>query len=71
MPEVSIGFLPDVGGSLLLARAPGALGHFLGLTAERFGAADAIRAGFADRFVPEAALADLVAALLPASRSMP
>ncbi len=64
MPEVSIGFLPDVGGSLLLARAPGALGLYLGLTAERFDAADAIRAGFADRSVPEAALPDLVAALV-------
>jgi enoyl-CoA hydratase/carnithine racemase len=64
MPEVSIGFLPDVGGSLLLARAPGALGPYLGLTASRFGAADAIRAGFADRFVPKRALPDLVAALV-------
>ncbi len=64
MPEVSIGFLPDVGGSLLLARSPGALGLFLGLTAERFGAADAIRAGFADRFVSDAAIPDLVAALV-------
>lgn len=63
MPEVSIGFLPDVGGSLLLARAPGALGRYLGLTAHRFGAADAIRAGFADRFVPRDRLPELVAAL--------
>lgn len=64
MPEVSIGFLPDVGGTLLLAHAPGALGLYLGLTAERFGAADAIHAGFADRFVPDAALPGLVAALV-------
>lgn len=64
MPEVSIGFLPDVGGTLLLAQAPGALGLFLGLTAERFGAADALHAGFADRFVPEASLPDLIAALV-------
>ncbi|MDZ4735973.1 MAG: enoyl-CoA hydratase/isomerase family protein [Rhodospirillaceae bacterium] len=64
MPEVSIGFLPDVGGSLLLARAPGALGLYLGLTAARFGAADAIRAGFADRFVPARDLPALVEALV-------
>lgn len=64
MPEVSIGFLPDVGGTLLLAQAQGALGLYLGLTAERFGAADAIHAGFADRFVPEAALPRLVDALV-------
>ena len=64
MPEVSIGFLPDVGGTLLLAQAPGALGGYLGLTAERFGAADALHVGFADRFVPDASLPDLVAALV-------
>jgi enoyl-CoA hydratase len=64
MPEVSIGFLPDVGGTLLLAHAPGALGLYLGLTAERFGAADAIHVGFADRFVPDAVLPDLAASLV-------
>jgi enoyl-CoA hydratase len=64
MPEVSIGFLPDVGGTLLLARAPGALGTYLGMTAARFGAADAIRAGFADRLVPARELAVLVGALV-------
>ncbi|MEX0808815.1 MAG: enoyl-CoA hydratase/isomerase family protein [Dongiaceae bacterium] len=64
MPEASIGFLPDVGGTLLLARTPGALGLYLGLTAARFGAADAIRAGFADRFVPARDLPALVEALV-------
>lgn len=64
MPEVSIGFLPDVGGTLLLGHAPGALGLYLGLTADRFGAADAIQVGFADRFVPDAFLPDLTAALV-------
>jgi enoyl-CoA hydratase len=64
MPEVSIGFLPDVGGTMLLGHAPGALGLYLGLAAERFGAADAIHTGFADRFVPDAALPDLIAALV-------
>lgn len=54
MPECGIGFVPDVGGSLLLARAPGRLGEYLGLTAARMGPADALYAGFADLFVPEA-----------------
>lgn len=54
MPECGIGFVPDVGGSLLLARAPGRLGEYLGLTAARMGPGDAIHAGFADHFVPEA-----------------
>jgi enoyl-CoA hydratase/carnithine racemase len=54
MPECAIGLIPDVGGSHLLSRAPGRLGEFLGLTGHRMGPGDAIRAGFADAFVPEA-----------------
>ncbi|WP_439155210.1 enoyl-CoA hydratase/isomerase family protein [Yoonia sp.] len=53
MPECSIGLVPDVGGSLLLARAPGYCGEFLGLTGDRMDAGDAIYAGFADHFIPE------------------
>ena len=52
MPECTIGLVPDVGGSLLLARAPGRLGEYLALTAHRMGPGDAIHAGFADYFVP-------------------
>lgn len=52
MPECGIGLVPDVGGSLLLARAPGCLGTYLGLTTSRMGPGDAIHAGFADRFLP-------------------
>ena len=51
MPECGIGLLPDVGGSLLLANAPGQLGRYLGLTGARMGPGDAIFAGFADVFV--------------------
>jgi len=54
MPEVTIGLVPDVGGSLILARAPGRLGEFLGLTGHRMGPGDAILAGFADHFIPDA-----------------
>ncbi len=53
MPEVAIGLVPDVGGTALLARAPGHLGEYLGTTAARMGPADAIHAGFADSFVPQ------------------
>lgn len=66
MPECAIGLVPDVGGSLLLARAPGRLGECLGLTGYRMRAADAIYAGFADYYVPEAALSELVAVLCEA-----
>jgi len=53
MPECAIGLVPDVGGSLLLARAPGRLGEFLGTTGHRMGPGDAIYAGFADYYVPK------------------
>lgn len=60
MPETGIGFVPDVGGSLLLARAPGELGTHLALTASRVGAADAIGIGLADVLVPSDRLPVLV-----------
>ncbi|WP_333713414.1 enoyl-CoA hydratase/isomerase family protein [Yoonia sp.] len=53
MPECSIGLVPDVGGSLMLALAPGRLGEFLGVTGDRMDAADAIHAGFADSFIAQ------------------
>jgi enoyl-CoA hydratase len=52
MPECQIGLVPDVGGSFLLANAPGRMGEYLGLTGLRMNASDAIYAGFADTFVP-------------------
>lgn len=55
MPECSIGLVPDVGGSLLLANAPGHLGEYLALTSTRMGPGDAIHAGFADHYLPEGA----------------
>lgn len=64
MPECAIGLIPDVGGSLLLGRAPGRLGEYLGLTGTRMGPGDAIFAGFADHFVPETAWHDLTQALV-------
>jgi len=52
MPEVGIGFIPDVGGAYLLSRAPGSLGLHAALTGAPFFGADAIALGFADHFVP-------------------
>jgi len=57
MPEVGIGFIPDVGGTLILSRAPGLLGLHAALTGATFGAGDAIAMGFADHFVPHDAIA--------------
>ncbi|MDD9978989.1 MAG: enoyl-CoA hydratase/isomerase family protein [Boseongicola sp.] len=60
MPECSIGLVPDVGGSLLLARAPGRLGEYMGTTGYRMGPDDAIVAGFADYYVPVAQWPELI-----------
>ncbi len=51
MPEVGIGFIPDVGGTFLLSRAPGNLGLHAALTGGPFSGADAIALGFADHYV--------------------
>ena len=51
MPEVGIGFIPDVGGTYLLSRAPGSLGLHAALTGAPFSGADAIALGFADHCV--------------------
>ncbi len=64
MPEASIGFIPDVGGTWLLSRAPGEIGRYLGMTGARMNAADAIHAGFADHYVTRDRLAGLIAALV-------
>lgn len=63
MPECGIGLAPDVGGTLLLARAPGRLGEYLGVTSQRMGPGEAIRAGFADYYLPESNWPDLIAKL--------
>ncbi|KAA0940483.1 enoyl-CoA hydratase/isomerase family protein [Streptomyces apricus] len=63
MPETGIGFVPDVGGTHLLARAPGELGTHLALTGAHIGAGDALLCGLADHYVPSASLPRFVADL--------
>jgi enoyl-CoA hydratase len=63
MPEVGLGFFPDVGGTWLLARAPGEIGTYFGLTGQTMNGPDAVYAGFADAVVPSARLAALREAL--------
>jgi enoyl-CoA hydratase len=64
MPEVGIGLIPDVGGTYLLARAPGSLGLHVALTGVPFSGADAIALGFADHFVPHDELAAFTQAII-------
>ncbi|CAN5482716.1 enoyl-CoA hydratase/isomerase family protein [soil metagenome] len=63
MPEVGIGFIPDVGGTSLLAATPGGLGLYAALTGSTLSGADAIALGFADHFVPHDQVADFTKAI--------
>ena len=64
MPEASIGFFPDVGGSYFLSRCPGQIGMYLALTGARLKAADCLYAGVGTHYLPAAeqpALVDVLA----------
>jgi enoyl-CoA hydratase len=63
MPEVGLGFFPDVGGTWLLSHSPGEIGTYFGLTGQTMNGPDAIHARFADAVVPSAKLPDLREAL--------
>jgi enoyl-CoA hydratase len=56
MPEVGLGFFPDVGGTWLLSRSPGEIGAYFGLTGQTMNGPDAIHARFADAVVPSSKL---------------
>ncbi|WPN49795.1 MULTISPECIES: enoyl-CoA hydratase/isomerase family protein [unclassified Pseudomonas] len=51
MPEVGIGYFPDVGGSYFLPRIPGELGIYLGVSGVQIRAADALYCGLADWYL--------------------
>jgi enoyl-CoA hydratase len=63
MPEVGIGFFPDVGATFVLPRLPGKLGSYCALTGERFDAAAGVAAGVATHRVPSVRFPDLIEAL--------
>jgi enoyl-CoA hydratase len=63
MPEVGIGFFPDVGGTFFLPRLPGESGIYLGLTGTRIGLADCLWTGLATHFVPGMRFEELIDAL--------
>src|SRR5690625_1339262 len=60
MPEVGIGFSPDVGGSYFLANAPQNVGNYMALTATHVSGADAVYVGMADVRVPDARIEALI-----------
>jgi enoyl-CoA hydratase/carnithine racemase len=60
MPETNIGLFPDVGGGWFLARVPGSVGEYLGVTGQVIQAADALSVGLADCHLPAETLASVV-----------
>ncbi|MGB8400995.1 enoyl-CoA hydratase/isomerase family protein [Bradyrhizobium sp.] len=72
MPEVGLGFFPDVGGTWLLSHSPGEIGTYFGLTGQTMNGPDAIHARFADAVVPSdklAALRDVLTKIRPGTGS--
>src|SRR5438128_6066445 len=59
MPEVGLGFFPDVGGTWLLSHSPGEIGTYFGLTGQTMNGPDAIHAKFADAVVSSTKLGAL------------
>ena len=66
MPEVGIGFFPDIGATWFLPRLPGELGTYCALTGERLDAADGTAAGLATHRVASERLPELLEALCSA-----
>jgi enoyl-CoA hydratase len=66
MPEVSIGFFPDIGATWFLPRLPGELGAYCALTGDRLAAADGVAAGVATHRVASAKFPELTEALCSA-----
>jgi enoyl-CoA hydratase len=54
MPQVGIGFLPDIGGTYFLPRLFGWVGTYLALTGRTIGPADAHRLGLVTHYIPSA-----------------
>jgi len=63
MPEVGIGFFPDVGATYLLPRLPGNTGTYLALTGNRIGAEDAVALGVATHRVASVRFPELLDSL--------
>jgi len=63
MPEVGVGFFPDVGATWFLPRLPGELGTYCALTGERLDGADALGCGIATHRVRSARFTELIEAL--------
>ena len=64
MPEVGIGFFPDVGASHFLPRLKGSFGRYLGLTGVRIRRGDALWSGLATHAVDAASLPAILESII-------
>jgi len=71
MPEVAIGYFPDVGGSYFLPRLPHHFGFWMGVTGQHINAADSLAVGLADHYMSTDKFADFLSALSAADWSKP
>ena len=60
MPETSIGFFPDVGGSFFLSKIDNNLGMYLGLTGELLQSKDLLNFNLATHYCPENKIDNLI-----------
>lgn len=63
MPETTIGFFPDVGGSFFLPRLDGEVGTYLALTSERLTGVQTLYAGIATHYLHSSVLSNLTSRL--------
>jgi enoyl-CoA hydratase len=63
MPEVGIGFFPDVGASWFLPHLPGETGTYCALTGERVKKGDALISAIVTHYVPSVRFSELLTAL--------
>ncbi|KAJ5587443.1 3-hydroxyisobutyryl-CoA hydrolase [Penicillium hispanicum] len=59
MPETTIGFFPDVGGSFFLPRLDGETGTYLALTSERLNGVQALYSGIATHYLHSSVLSNV------------
>lgn len=67
MPEVAIGYFPDVGGSYFLPRLPQHFGFWMGVTGQHINAADSLAVGLADAYLSTANFDTFLTALSEAN----
>jgi enoyl-CoA hydratase len=68
MPEVGIGFFPDVGATYVLPRLPAGVGLWLALTGHRLACADALALGLMTHAIAPASEEAVIAALAAGTR---